>query len=659
MTGRYLKRTKRTESPSSLVFLHTESVYEWHPTNSEVRLASLRCYHSTRVRLEDNRETRRNDCQGMTADSFWEWLATVSNGERCTWIFAPEMAHHLTKLGFWERLKSGDITLSPLESKRADDDGKPINSWVGKLCLEDRPMFACVRRGKSTYKFIDTSNYWPNGIQQVSASLGIERMERTEDDSELSEFMGHARNRCEETRASVVSLILNWSYEQCGTFQMTAAMLAMANFRHKCGIRNGENNKVDIVCLPDHKSHVMERESLFGGRVQCFYVGEAKQKIYHVDCNSLYPFVMRRNDFPRRFVRYVPRPTLSELSSTANCYGTVARVFIHNKNEDFPIRVDGLGYHATGRFWATLCGPELARAIESDSIKRVSEMQVYSVAPIFRSWVDYWYGRKVQASETFGNNMAEYEFCKLILNSLSGKWAQGGKQWRDVAGKIPLIPWGGWPEYNVETNEFTKWRGVAGNAQKQTDGKEPRHSFPLITSYICAYGREYMRETIGQCGKDNVLYMATDSLILTEEGYERLQDMGMIHPYQLGLFKLKGIHDYCKISGSNHYQLDDKVTSSGLLGASLKSGMKGDYVEVSERIGTIISRDTCGKIASEKIRVPSAVYSFRGRIDDTGRWHPHNLIDSIVGLSDSVGPIVRPVYSLDNREDHITLACDA
>ncbi|GAI25381.1 unnamed protein product, partial [marine sediment metagenome] len=48
----------------------------------------------------------------------------------------------------------------------------------------------------------------------------------------------------------------------------------------------------------------LERASYKGGRVECFFLGELKNDNYYIlDVNSLYPFVMRNNSYPVKYLQ--------------------------------------------------------------------------------------------------------------------------------------------------------------------------------------------------------------------------------------------------------------------------------------------------------------------------------------------------------------------
>ncbi|GAI91252.1 unnamed protein product, partial [marine sediment metagenome] len=73
----------------------------------------------------------------------------------------------------------------------------------------------------------------------------------------------------------------------------------------------------------------MERESYKGGRVECFFLGSLENDSYYMlDVNSLYPFVMRSNPFPVKYIRISHNYTVGGLHRIVRTKAVVAKVLI-------------------------------------------------------------------------------------------------------------------------------------------------------------------------------------------------------------------------------------------------------------------------------------------------------------------------------------------
>jgi len=451
----------------------------------------------------------------------------------------------------------------------------------------------------------------------------------------------------------MVSLLLKWESENSGVFQLTAPALALTNFRHTYHKKGNSNDSIDIVCNPNGREHILERRAYFGGRTNCYFVGLARGNVYHLDVNSLYPYCMRNFSFPRRFVRFQEGMSHDELQSAMRVYGVVASVLIKSRHSTFPVRIDGKQYHSTGEYWTALCGPELQRAFDTESISRVGTVQLYSIAPLFAEWVDYWYDRKLKAIRRGHDGLAELEFVKLILCSLSGKFAQRGRVWVDRPDIIPMFRWGGWVEHDVTTGRYEKWRGIGGHAQILSEESEPDHAFPAISAFITSHGREYMRRIVSSCPERSVYYMATDSIICDHRAFDYLQRAGFVDQFAIGKFKILGQYTECEIFGPNHYTLDDQTTASGHMGKLLSRENPNGRIDLRESLPSIIANGPRSDTILTSVPVDHMRPDFRGHINPEGWWEPFRLtLDP--DFSDRPPSVPLPLgYLLDKREGRI------
>src|SRR5262249_46954050 len=208
----------------------------------------------------------------------------------------------------------------------------------------------------------------------------------------------------------------------------------------------------------------------------------------------------------------------------------VADVRIHSRSEadTFPVKRYGLQLHCCGTFWATLCGPELYRALDSGCVTAVGECHLYSQCELFKGWADYWIAQRLQAKRE--DDLGSYEFCKLVGNSLVGKLAQKGNRWVDAPEITRRKQWGYSHRDNVKTDKFTTFRFIGGHVQKRILSDDHPQAFPAISAYVTSYARERLRQAFQVCPPRSVLYTATDSILCTHKGFQALDRAGLIDP---------------------------------------------------------------------------------------------------------------------------------
>ncbi|GAI71128.1 unnamed protein product, partial [marine sediment metagenome] len=292
----------------------------------------------------------------------------------------------------------------------------------------------------------------------------------------------------------------------------------------------------------------LERESYKGGRVECFYLGELNDENYYLlDVNSLYPFVMRNNLYPVKYKQLIHNPTRQTLALSLQRKASVAKVLIETDLPIYAVR-RGRCMFPVGRFWTTLCTPELKYAFEHNHVKQIDVAVIYEQKNIFRSYVDKFYALR-QDFKSAG--VDEYvELCKKMLNSLYGKFGQKGENWSKI-GDCPderdreeLV-------FNMDGRRVTKLRYLLGELFIMTGKGECFDSFPAIAAHVTAYARMYLWSLMQQAGYSNYFYCDTDSLIVNEVGLCNLQNKrselllgGLKIESEAATVRLRGLKDY-------------------------------------------------------------------------------------------------------------------
>jgi len=133
----------------------------------------------------------------------------------------------------------------------------------------------------------------------------------------------------------------------------------------------------------------LERKSYYGGRCECFFIGRPKAAIYYkVDINSMYPYIMKVNDFPVKFIKQGVNVEPAAILKVAPIYCFIAECEMETENRymlcggmetNFPV----------GRFKTFLTTPALLFGIKHGHVKKVLKVACYRKANIFNKFVDY------------------------------------------------------------------------------------------------------------------------------------------------------------------------------------------------------------------------------------------------------------------------------
>lgn len=604
---RYLKGNAGTEGPTSLLFFDTESL----PPDQRPGLARtdlyLRLWVAAYVRREGEHFRAPVYYRGKSAKAFWDLVDRLSDWKRPLWAFAHNVGHDLTQLRFWDELESWRYTAGPVERPPHKDTGLARPPWRGRLCLESRPTFLVVRGRRGTLKLVDTGNFWPTRLAKVGERLQLPKLEMPAWKAPDDDWFVYCQRDVDVCRVAICDLLGRWLKEDSGVFQLTAPMLSMTNYKHTSQCRSPDGKAVNIVLEDDSPARPLERAVYMGGRIEPFFLGRHPGPIYYLDCNSLYPHVMAGELFPRSRVKNVSACTPDQLRRHMSAFGAAADVLIDTgeREHTYPVKSGGCQVHACGRFWTSLCGPELARALYRGDVRRVGEAHLYSLAALFKGWADRWYQKKVAAKKA--GDQGEEEFCKLILNSLSGKFGQKGEWWVDAPERAPRKSWGRTFRNDQVRGRMVQYRYVAGHTQKKTPGSEPANAFPIISAYVTSYAREHMRRAFAALPDRTLIYSATDSIVTTDEGYRALVHAGLVDEDRAGRFRLEGVYGEAEICGPNWYRVDDVWTCSGMHGRAVKGEGGHYYCEVWDRLPTLLEANPAGRCGYSRVKLGELV----------------------------------------------------
>lgn len=576
----FVRPARATTIPQTAIFVDCESTAEPSPDGiGDVQ--SFRLGHAICVRRMHGEWVRRDELTFTDTFDFWEFVVSKTTPKRPVWIFAHNLNCDATWLGTWERLDDESLRLNvpcPACGGFFKDQCKTHTPFRGAAVVSDPPVILCFRCATGVVRMVDTMNYWKTSVFKLGKGIGYPKimiLGPSPDDDVLEQY---CRVDTEIIEKSVCGFLDEWEKNQCGHFAATAAGLAWNSFR-----RTVEPKTI----LIDHgEPHTpMERSAYYGGQAEAFYVGRVREPVWLLDVRSLYPSVMAASYFPVKFIRMGTELDIRKVQARLLFDAAVARVVVKTERAGYPYRIKGgirkegiipsddivkglrldpdrLGF-PVGRYATSLAGPELLRGIERGEVEEILSIAWYRTAKIFGPFVAEWFERRPDelTPETFARDL----LCKTVLNSMSGYFSKHKMRWKDRPGIRPLYRWGEWSSIHAQTGKITRWRGVGGECQELEESGESRDSFPAISAYITAFGREQMLWLREQCPDRSIYYQDTDSLIANREAVGRLNALGLIGAGELGKLRLLG-----ELTGLTIHAVKDYEHAHGRCAAGVK-----------------------------------------------------------------------------------------
>lgn len=469
-----------------------------------------------------------------TAFSVCKHIVSKSYDKTCLYVFAHNVYHDLKTIDWFTF---------------AQNDG-----WVIDLLI-DSGKTSClkVKKDKRSIIFLSTTNFFSFSLGVLGEKIGLSKGKVDFESDNFDTIKKYCRQDTVIIKEVVLKIFDYIHNNSLGRFCITSPSQAMFAYRFRF---------MPCMIFPPDDEMIVEHERLsyHGGRTECFHIGNlTKKRLKVYDINSMYPFVMRNNDFPT-YAKYVyEHMSIDKLKKALKYYLVIATVKIRTNEPVYCHTMNKRVVFPIGTFITTLTTPEIEYALKHNHIKKVMRTVVYSKRNIFKNYVDFFYKQK-QAYKKDGNKPYE-NITKLFLNSLYGKFGQRGySQDVDVDhfGEVPcreLI-------INIETNRVY-WKTVLINTQiTDKDGEKPRHTFTAISSHITAYARIYLWKLIKKAGIKHVYYCDTDSLFVDKTGERRLKKY--IHNTVLGKLKLEKTPNTLIIRGLKDYIIDGNLKVKGI-----------------------------------------------------------------------------------------------
>ena len=473
--------------------------------------------------------------------------------------------------------------------------------WKREMFIVDRGCFIISikksygkdKRGKQVNKkiiFQDLGNYFKGSLAKIGKSLGIEKgdfdhkkaknfvkicqetkkiIDVNEKHEDFIECLEYCRQDVKILKEGFLSLN-NFSEEHgLGNIGYTAAGMAMNAWRTKFLPKK-------VFAHQNKEVREMERTGYFGGRVIILKEGEYEGKFYKIDVNSMYPAMMKNEVYPKELKAFVERllgkNVNEELEFIEQRIKKGRLVLVDcdlTINEPvLPIKINKKGgFFPVGKYRTVVTNMELEKIKEIGKIEKIYKYALYMGGDMFSDFVKFFYKQRQKYKEE-KNNIFE-QCCKLMMNSLYGKFAQ----YKIVVEKIGEIDNGSIvKKENIVMHETGDYKqtltlgGVITGKEERLDTK--KNTMTAVSLFVTSYARLFLWDTIKKVGIENVYYGDTDSLIINEEGYEKILDN--LDRKKLGYWDLEGVENRIKIISPKVYWFGGNLKHKGLSRDNIK-----------------------------------------------------------------------------------------
>lgn len=567
-----IRANHKQEIPANRVYLDTEAYRERIAPGTERQTLWFGWALFERERLERSEPSYTERwIRFQTADEVFLALGEFARPKTATYVYAHNLSY--------------DAAMISLASM-AEKYGWVVTEYV----QANRLLWVSMRKEGRSLIFLDTMNYFPTSLKSLGESIGSSKLTIPQETGSQEAWDAYCKQDVAVLQAAMRAYFGLLRSANLGDYRKTAAAQAFGAWRHRF-----MHHKVMILADPVIEN--LEREAYHGGRSEVFYDLPLSVPVYGVDVNSMYPAVMQTGVFPTQKCGQGKAMAVEQLFERLRHEAVIARVDIQTELPCYPYATGERIIYPVGSFRTVLSTPELTYALAHGHILTVYEWVSYETAPLFTDYVTTLYALR-QAYKSQGNDAFSY-LCKLLLNSLYGKFGQRGYIWKECTEYSDCPEGEFYGDCPAATAPLRHKQRMGKVWHQLTDG-EAYESFPAIAAHVTAMGRMKLWGYIEQAGSLNVLYTDTDSLYVTTSGYKRLD--GEIDGAKLGMLKLEGVYSNAHFRAAKDYIIDDYEKVKGVRKSARKIEASVYEQERFESYDAILARGADGEVIVTTVR---------------------------------------------------------
>jgi len=526
-----LKEVKRATYPSEVIYFDCETTYD-----PDIKDQTHGFRLAVTVAQRYKAGVKQGRCEYTTwyqPRTFWEWLERRCHQGRTVWVIAHNLDFDFGAVeGF-----------SQLDKRGWEVKFFAFSSFVFLLRAEKNGL---------RLQFVDSGGYFRSSLKQLGARLGLEKLPMPSQSESNSVWEEYCRRDVEVLKLAMEGFVEYLREHDLGKLAYTASGQSMAAYRHRF-----MSDKITVHRLPQIMA--WEREAYHGGRTEAFQLGTIPDTpIYYLDVNSMYASVMVDKGFPCELQAVYDTPRAHEITEGLSKFELLADCELMLDEPCIPVKLDKVCF-PVGRVRSWLAGEELRYCWDRGYVRKVYTMLVYRRGRPFDRYVE-WFWEQRQKAKQQDDPLHDW-FCKLLLNSLYGKWAQVNPIYKQYP-NLGVMDEGLYEMIDGASGR-QETRLVFGNKVWVPVGEKPAyHSFFPLSVWVAAAARVKLWKLIVKAGERNVFYCDTDSLFVNQRGYDNL--VHLIAPNELGKLDVRTKGTALVIHGAKDYELDDTIRIKGV-----------------------------------------------------------------------------------------------
>jgi hypothetical protein len=598
--------------PTRYVVYDTETTE--HVTSTSPRQVDLRLRLGVAIITDPtpSSKSHRYPIEFKTSKEFHDAIQNMPLSRDPIYIFAHNIGFDVRTVEFFRLVALGTYSLLPPMSVAG------YARYRDPLFITDSPPFIVRlwRRDGQQLMLIDTYQWCPKSLAQIGEEIGRPKAKMPSLDGTDDEWFDYCMTDVDVLLRCIERVWEFLKRLRLPDFCTTPASQAMLCYRMRY-----ERKRIIRPENPD--VFRLDRMGYYGGQVEAFRLGLHEANTYQLDVTSLYPFVMLDNLYPCAVEthREDTDPITPDDRFDPRC--TTAEVYIDSPEWPYPVRGSDETLWVNGRVRTVLCGPELERAHVMGHIVHIGRYVRYLMDDLFSDYVSWLWDIRDTARRAGDKFTAD--LAKSLLNTLHGKFGQRTGEWRHQGRDQPNNMFGSGKVIGTGIDHDTSYRILAGHTYYKTRDEEDPRGFAPIAAWCASYGRCFMHDARYVAGENNVLYQATDSLLVDGEGLGQLQLAGMVNGDRLGTFRHEETYPWVAVRGVHNLDLGDKRKRPGVPSKALLVASETYEIERWQGFDQAISMGNVSSVSISTVYQHCKSSCTRRHVNGDGTSVPHRV----------------------------------
>lgn len=390
----------------------------------------------------------------------------------------------------------------------------PSLGWsLRAIVLDGQACWARFTKGKATMVCTDLTAWFAVPLALVGADLGLDQEPLPLDPEDTVATLRRCARDVEILRRAVLATFAFIQRADLGNWQMTGAGQAWSAYRHRFMTHK-------LLVHDDEQARESERRAIWAGRTECWRHGDLTTPgMVEYDLPRAYATVAQNCAIPTVLLGSLPRITNAQFSEWWPKRRLLCNVRVTTARPLVPALHDGRIVWPVGTFKTTLWDNEIRLVLRDGGRVRFGKTWVYSSEPALQRWANWILDAIGLGADAY--SPLERRLLKHWSRALIGRFSLRYRQWDPLGTSED-------PDLALSTltgagnADGAKLLQVGHDLLELTGMVDSENAMPQITGYVTAECRCRLWDLIDSAGMDQVLYMDTDSVIVTAKGARTL-----------------------------------------------------------------------------------------------------------------------------------------